>query len=48
MPFSFDIIDHGVMAFFSKFARSSELMNRVIVKGMDLETFTILPIVICL
>jgi hypothetical protein len=48
MPFPFDIIDHGVMAFFSKFARSSELMNRVIVKGMDLETFTILPIVICL
>jgi undecaprenyl-diphosphatase len=48
MPFPFDIIDHGVMAFFSKFARSSEVMNRVIVKGMDLETFTILPIVICL
>ena len=37
MPFPFDIIDHGVMAFFSKFARSSEVMNRVIVKGMDLE-----------
>ena len=48
MPFPFDVIDHGLMAFFSKFARSSEVMNRVIVKGMDLETFTILPIVICL
>ncbi|MGH6935300.1 MAG: phosphatase PAP2 family protein [Methylocella sp.] len=48
MPFPFDIIDHNVMAFFSKFAKSSEVMNLVIAKVMDLKTFTILPIVTCL
>jgi hypothetical protein len=36
------------MAFFSKFAKSSEVMNRMIVSGLGLNTFKILPIVICL
>ncbi len=48
MPFPFDIIDHGVMAFFSKFEKSSEVMNRLIVNGLGLNTFKLLPIVICL
>jgi hypothetical protein len=48
MPFPFDIIDHSVMVFFSKFAKSSEVMNRLIVKGWGLRTFKLLPIVICL
>jgi membrane-associated phospholipid phosphatase len=48
MPFPFDVVDHDVMVFFSKFAKSSEVTNRVIVKGLALSTFKILPIVICL
>jgi membrane-associated phospholipid phosphatase len=48
MPFPFDIIDHGVMAFFSNFANSSEVMNRLIVNGLGLSTFKLLPIVMCL
>jgi membrane-associated phospholipid phosphatase len=48
MPFPFDIIDHDVMAFLSKFAESSEVMNRLIVNGSGLNTFKLLPIVICL
>jgi membrane-associated phospholipid phosphatase len=48
MPFPFDIIDHDVMVFFSKFAKSSEVMNRLIVNGSGLSTFKLLPIVICL
>ena len=48
MSFPFDIIDHDIMAFFSKFAKSSEVMNRVIVMGSALNTFKLLPIVACL
>jgi membrane-associated phospholipid phosphatase len=48
MPFSFRTIDHGVMVFFSKFAKSSEVMNLAIVRGLDLPTFKLLPIMICL
>lgn len=43
-----DAIDHGVMVFFSKFAKSSEVMNRAIATGLDLPTFKLLPIMICL
>jgi membrane-associated phospholipid phosphatase len=48
MIFRFDTIDHRVVVFFSKFAKSSAVMNRVIVRGSGLGTFKLLPIVICL
>jgi membrane-associated phospholipid phosphatase len=48
MTFPFDTIDHGVVVFFSKFAKSSEVMNRLIVSGLGLDSVKLLPIVICL
>ena len=50
MTFPFDIIDiidHGVVVFLSRFAKSSEVMNRLIVSGLGLGTFKLLPIVTC-
>jgi membrane-associated phospholipid phosphatase len=48
MTFPFDIIDHDVVVFFSRFAKSSEVMNRLIVSGLGLGSFKLLPIVTCL
>jgi membrane-associated phospholipid phosphatase len=48
MTFIFDTIDHDVVVFFSKLAKYSEVMNRLILKGSTSGTFKVLPIVSCL
>jgi PAP2 superfamily len=43
MTFPFGTIDHGVEVFFSKFAKTSAVINRLIVSGLGLGSFKLLP-----